>query len=345
LEKRPVLGITMGDPAGVGPEIIIKALTRAELSRFCRPVIFGDPSILERARRVAGSRLPIRCIRSLAQADFSGDALQLMELSRLDPAAITPGRPNEACGKAMARYIVEAVRRTLDGALDGLVTCPINKVLLQRAGYLFQGHTQMIAHLTGTLHPVMMLAGKRLKVSLVTIHCPLRDVPHQLSIEKILKVITTTGRCLVSDFGVHEPKIGVAGLNPHAGEQGLFGDEELTMVAPAVREASKRGWKVEGPFPGDTLFWRASQGEFDAVVAMYHDQGLAPFKLLHFADGVNVTLGLPIVRTSVDHGTAYEVAGKGMADPGSLISAIELAATMVRNRREGLSRQGTPNQK
>jgi len=334
LEKPPLLGITMGDPAGVGPEIIIKALARAELGKLCRPVVFGDPGILNRAKGLVSTEVNIHTIQSLAQANFSEGALQVLQLSNLDPVAIIPGRPNEACGKAMARYIIEAVAMALEGPLDSVVTCPINKGLLQRAGYSFEGHTQMIAHLTGTHRPVMMLAGKRLKVSLVTIHCALRDVPSRLSVNEISEVITTTCRSLIVDFGITRPRIGVAGLNPHAGEEGLFGDEELNMVAPAIEKASKKCWEVKGPLPADTLFWRASQGEFDAVVAMYHDQGLAPFKLLHFSDGVNVTLGLPIVRTSVDHGTAYDLAGKGVADPGSLISAIEMAATIVRNRKK-----------
>ncbi|MBN2124687.1 MAG: 4-hydroxythreonine-4-phosphate dehydrogenase PdxA, partial [Deltaproteobacteria bacterium] len=195
-------------------------------------------------------------------------------------------------------------------------------------------HTQLIAHLTGTQDVVMMLAGERLRVSLVTVHCALRDVPGHLSRERIYRTIEITASALRSDFGIPGPRVAVAALNPHAGESGLFGSEEKDLILPAVERAQEQGFAVEGPFPADTLFYRAATGEYDAVVAMYHDQGLGPLKLLHFSDAVNVTLGLPIIRTSVDHGTAYDIAGKGLADPSSLKAAVQLAVSIAGNRRK-----------
>jgi 4-hydroxythreonine-4-phosphate dehydrogenase len=200
------------------------------------------------------------------------------------------------------------------------------------AGYPFEGHTQLLSELTHTPDPVMMLAGERLRVALATIHCPLREVPSRLSVDKIVRTILVTGKALKEDFGLVAPRLSVAALNPHGGESGLFGSEEIEIIAPAVERARGEGFRVEGPLPADTLFYRAASGEFDAVVAMYHDQGLIPLKLLHFSNAVNVTLGLPLVRTSVDHGTAYDIAGKGRADPASLRAAIALAAEMIRNR-------------
>jgi 4-hydroxythreonine-4-phosphate dehydrogenase len=214
-----------------------------------------------------------------------------------------------------------------------MVTCPINKALMNTSGYPFEGHTQLIADLTGTADYVMMLAGARLRVTLVTIHCALRDVPNRINKENILKTIRITHEALRYDFGIGKPRIAVAALNPHAGESGLFGSEEEAIILPAVNSAREEGMDVAGPLPADSLYYKAASGGFDAVVNMYHDQGLIPLKLLHFSDGVNVTLGLPIVRTSVDHGTAYDIAGKGIADPASLKAAIKMAAEIAKNRR------------
>ena len=213
-----------------------------------------------------------------------------------------------------------------------MVTCPISKALMHRAGHLYDGHTQLISHLTDSPEYVMMLAGERLRVSLATIHCALKDVPSILSEEMVYRTIVITARALVEDFGLENPNLAVAALNPHGGEEGLFGTEDEEIVRPSVKRARGEGFHVVGPFPSDTLFYKAASGQFDAVVAMYHDQGLIPLKLLHFSDAVNVTLGLPIIRTSVDHGTAYDIAGKGQADESSLKAAIKMAAMMVRNR-------------
>ena len=232
----------------------------------------------------------------------------------------------------MVEYITRAVEMALHGELAAIVTCPISKSLMYRAGYHFEGHTQLLSHLTNTSDYVMMLAGERLRVTLVTIHCPLRDVPGLLKEDDILKTITITAKALMEDFGIRVPRLAVAALNPHAGEEGLFGTEEQEIIQPAIKRARKEGIDIEGPFPSDTLFHKAASGSFDAVVCMYHDQGLIPLKLLHFSDGVNITLGLPIIRTSVDHGTAYDIAGTGIADPSSLKAAIRMAVVMAGNR-------------
>jgi len=217
--------------------------------------------------------------------------------------------------------------------MDAMVTGPIAKSALHAAGYPFPGHTEMLASLCRTTDYAMMMAGDRLRVSLVTIHTPLAEVAAMLDQQGVFRLIRLTHHALVRDFGISRPRIAVAGFNPHAGEGGLFGDEEGRKISPAVSRAIAAGWQVAGPLPPDTVFYRALSGEFDAVVCMYHDQGLIPFKLIHFVDGVNVTLGLPIVRTSVDHGTAYDIAGKGLANPASLGAACRLAALMVANRR------------
>ena len=235
----------------------------------------------------------------------------------------------------MVNYIIKAVEMARHRELAAMVTCPVNKALMRKAGHIFEGHTQLIAHLTNTEDYVMMLAGDKLRVALVTIHCALEKVPSTLDHDRIYKTIIITSQALQLDFGLKTPRLAVAALNPHAGESGLFGSEEDEIIRPAIETARAEGFLVEGPLPADTLFYRAAAGQFDAVVAMYHDQGLIPLKLLHFSDAVNITLGLPIVRTSVDHGTAYDIAGKGAADPSSLKAAIRMAVRMARNRAMG----------
>jgi 4-hydroxythreonine-4-phosphate dehydrogenase len=226
------------------------------------------------------------------------------------------------------------------GDIAAVVTCPISKVLMHQAGYDYEGHTQLIASLTHCNDYVMMLAGERLRVALVTIHCSLREVPSLLSKERVYMTIAVTSKALAQDFGIQNSRLAIAALNPHAGEAGLFGDEEEKIITPAIEKARMDGYLATGPYPSDTLFYKAAKGDFDAVVAMYHDQGLIPLKLLHFSNAVNVTLGLPIIRTSVDHGTAYDIAGKGIADPSSLKSAIQMAVAMTKNRERSTGRVG-----
>jgi 4-phospho-D-threonate 3-dehydrogenase / 4-phospho-D-erythronate 3-dehydrogenase len=331
MHTLPPIGITMGDPAGIGPEVIVKTLAGGEIHRICRPVVLGDLRVLKEEIARLRSPLAVRPISRPAEASGFSDTIDLLPFSEIQGKVI-PGSPTMDGGRAMVTYVIEAVNLARKGDLKAIVTCPINKSLMHDAGYPFEGHTQLISELTHTPDPVMMLAGERLRVSLATIHCPLREVPSRLSVDRIVRTILVTGKALKEDFGLVDPRLSVAALNPHGGESGLFGSEEIEIIAPAVRKAGGEGFRVEGPLPADTLFYRAASGEFDAVVAMYHDQGLIPLKLLHFSDAVNVTLGLPLIRTSVDHGTAYDIAGKGKADPASLQAAIALAAEMIQNR-------------
>ncbi|MDH4320704.1 MAG: 4-hydroxythreonine-4-phosphate dehydrogenase PdxA [Desulfobulbaceae bacterium] len=328
------IGITMGCPVGVGPEIILR-LFAAPGEGMPATVVLGDADVL---RRCAGElRIGVPVVDWQPGQAVPAAGVPVLSLSSLAAADCRWGEPNRLTGLAMAGYIEEAVRLLKAGALAGMVTCPIAKSALKAAGYGYPGHTEMLAELTGVDDFAMMLAGERLRVTLVTIHCALHAVPGLLSVAAVERLIKITGQSLRDDFGIAVPRIAVAGLNPHAGEGGMFGDEEERLIAPAIAHCRAAGWQVTGPFPPDTVFFRAAGGDFDAVVCMYHDQGLIPFKLLHFADGVNVTLGLPIVRTSVDHGTAYDIAGKGLASPASLEAAVRMAAEIVGNRR----RQGS----
>ena len=324
----------MGDPSGIGPEIIRKALSDSEIHEICRPVVWGDAGAL--SLKIDGKReKPIHEISSPLEAGGDPEGIDLIAVSQLDKESIIPGIPRVDGGEAMVSYITRAVDSAQRGEIAAIVTGPINKALMHEAGHSFDGHTPLIAHLTNTKDYVMMLAGNRLRVALATIHCALERVPYILNSDRIHKTIWITWQALRLDFGINRPRLGVAALNPHAGESGLFGSEEKRIIGPAMEKARSEGCLVEGPFPADTLFHKAVKGQFDAVVAMYHDQGLIPLKLLHFSDAVNITLGLPIVRTSVDHGTAYDIAGKGVADPSSLKAAIRMAVTMAENRARG----------
>lgn len=334
-DQRPIIGITLGDPVGIGPEIILMALGNPDIYAKCRPCVFGDRTRLETVRRFIDSRVAVAPVRGPEHGVYQHGRVDLIELSRLDPELTAWARPTSATGKAMVEYITAAVDMATTGRIAAMVTCPINKSAMHAAGFRYSGHTALLAEKTGTNRFVMMLAGKKLRVALVTIHTPLRDVPAMLTVEKICDTVRITAQALQDRFGIEAPRIAVAGLNPHAGEEGLFGDEEKKIISPAVQEARQEGFDVHGPLPPDTLFYHALNARYDVVVCMYHDQGLIPFKMIHFTDGVNMTLGLPIIRTSVDHGTAYDIAGTGKADPGSLLAAIHMAAEQAvyeRNR-------------
>jgi len=329
------LAITMGCPVGIGPEIILKffASSRNWTALPFPVVVIGSRAVLEWCSR--SLNIPISI------ADWKpGDVIEEGVISVFEPEASSAlncsllqfGSPSKDTGRAMARYIEAAVELTRGEVLGGIITCPIAKSTLNMAGYAYPGHTEMLASLCRTSDYAMMMAGVTLRVALVTIHSGLAQVSQSLSIEKIIHLIGLTANSLQNDFGISSPRIAVAGLNPHAGEDGLFGDEEETIIRPAVEQMKKAGCKVDGPYPPDTVFHKAVSGAFDAVVCMYHDQGLIPFKLLHFEDGVNVTIGLPIVRTSVDHGTAYDIAGQGKANPASLVAAVNMASSIVTSR-------------
>jgi 4-hydroxythreonine-4-phosphate dehydrogenase len=311
---------------------MVMALADAAVYQVCRPLILGDLQALERARLLLDPALKIHLADRPAAGRYQHGTMDLLALSQLPPEDLKYGHPTPAGGAAMVSYILAAVDLALAGQVAGMVTGPISKAAMNLSGYAYPGHTELLAHKTGAPEVAMMLAGGEFRVVLATIHCALREVPARLNAEALFRLFSLTCRSLASDFGLTRPRLGVAALNPHAGEGGLFGQEEAEIIAPAVRRAQDAGLAVEGPFPADTLFWRHRQGEFAAIVCMYHDQGLIPLKLLHFMDAVNVTLGLPIIRTSVDHGTAYDLAGKGTAHPGSLKAAIHMAAQMAQRR-------------
>jgi 4-hydroxythreonine-4-phosphate dehydrogenase len=326
---HPTVGITMGDPAGIGPEISLSALSNSSIYKICSPFIVGDTNILRKAKKFLKKSLPVYPISDPSLGVYDGTCINVMNLSNINPETTEWGKPTARSAVAMVRFIKTSVEMAKNRKIDAIVTCPIHKKALHMAKVHHPGHTELIAELTNTTDFIMMMVGTRLKVSLVTIHIPITSVPKDISIEKVSKTIHLTSEGLKNRFGIKKPIIAVAGLNPHAGENGKFGTEEINIIQPAVMQSARRGIHVEGPFPPDTVFYHALQGKYDAVICMYHDQGLIPFKLIHFKDGVNVTLGIPIIRTSVDHGTAYDIAGTGKADPGSLIAAIRLAARLA----------------
>jgi len=318
----------MGCPVGIGPEIILR-LFDSLTEKACLPVVLGDLGVLKRMAMLLESRTrPVAW--HIGEAITPG-TVPVLELSQLKAESLRWGQPNKETATAMAECIRRAAAGAMAGDFSAVVTCPISKKALCEAGIFYPGHTEMLAELTGAHRCRMMMAGTRLRVVLVTIHEPLAKVNGMLSIENICDCIDMTAQALRQDFALDRPRIAVAGFNPHNGEQGMFGQEEIESIAPAVQQYAGEA-VVSGPWPPDTVFYKAAAGDFDAVVCMYHDQGLIPFKLLHFTDGVNVTLGLPIVRTSVDHGTAYDIAGKGIADASSLRTAWQMAIDIAHNR-------------
>ena len=332
-ERRPLLGITMGDPAGIGPEVIARAATMPEVRRCCRPVVIGSLPVMERT--VRSLRLPLRVVGVSGHGDAVGRRGELPVLDPLDRplGKFRMGAVSRQTGAASAAFIVKAVRLAQLGCLDAIVTAPINKEAINLAGYDYPGHTEMLADLTKSRESGMMILGGPLRIMFVTTHVAHRKLAPALTPQKIGKAIRLAHKALREYFSVPRPRIGVATLNPHAGEHGLFGDEERRVIRPACRLARARGIRASDPLPADTLFGKAARGAYDGVVAMYHDQGLIPLKLLAFGRCVNLTVGLPIIRTSVDHWTAFDIAGRGLADPGSLVEAIKLAAKLARRRR------------
>ncbi len=326
------LVITMGCPAGIGPEIILKFFSTVPDRPATPLVVAGDKKVLEFYAAKLGLACSVYSWKIGDPVVSQKRCIPCYECSSLASSSIQPGIPTKQTAVAMAQAIIAAVRGIQDLHFSSLCTCPISKEALQESGHHYPGHTEMLAALTASNDQVMMMAGSTLRVTLATIHCGIAQVPALLNRESLIKLFHTTHQSLQIDFNIKHPKLAVAALNPHAGEGGMFGNEEEQVIIPAMNECLQDGIDLHGPFPPDTLFFKASQGAFDAVICMYHDQGLIPFKLLHFKDGVNVTLGLPIVRTSVDHGTAYDIAGKGLADPASLAAAVTLAQTISQNR-------------
>lgn len=326
----PVLAITMGDPRGIGPEVGLRALAGRLRQRKFLPVLVGDPDVFAETAHALGIEI------ALVGPDSTPRRGEIVVRPTGALAARQRGfglpqnrSTRAACGAASFAAIITAHEMVQRGEAQAIVTAPICKEHLTLAGHDFPGHTELLAELAGGVPVRMMLAGPRLRVVLVTIHVALAAVPRLLDADHIVETIRITAAGLTGRFVPGPPRIAVAGLNPHAGEGGLFGDEEARIIAPAVRRARRAGIDVVGPLAADGIFAHAAEGRYDAVVCMYHDQGLGPFKLLHFADGVNVTLGLPYVRTSPDHGTAFDIAGRGSADARSMGAAIDLAAHLT----------------
>ncbi len=324
----PKIGVTMGDPTGIGPEIIIKAFSMVEPFQACRPVVFGDEQVLLDAIQREGLSVRIEIIDAVPEEGYQPGKIYLFPSSQLEANSLFFGKPDQKCGEAMVKYVEEAVKWLHRGRLDAITTCPINKHAINKAGYSFSGHTELLAHLAQVSHVAMMFLGTRWRVTLVTTHLPLQEVSRWIKRDRILQAIRLTEEGLRNYFKIPQPQLAVLGLNPHCGEEGLLGAEEKEEIIPAIEEAKSHGIEIQGPFPADSFFDISNPNPFDAVIAMYHDQGLIPIKAFGFKESVNLTLGLPFIRTSVAHGTGYDIAGKNLADPTNLIKAIVTAANL-----------------
>ncbi|MGV8090659.1 MAG: 4-hydroxythreonine-4-phosphate dehydrogenase PdxA [Mangrovibacterium sp.] len=345
--KKPnhtILAITMGDPAGIGPEIAAKAFHEAEVYEKCRPVLVGNQHCMEKAVKLTGLDLRIHVIEKVSEAFFQPDTIDLINIPPDRPEQIEYGQISATAGDLAFKAVRKAIELAMRKEVDGTVTGPIQKEAINLAGHHFSGHTEIYAHYTGTKKFAMLLADEKIKVTHVSTHVSLKEACDLVKRQRVLDVIRLTNEGL-KQIGIDYPRIGVAGLNPHAGDGGLFGREEIEEIGPAVLDARQEGICAEGPFPPDTLFALANGGSFDGCVAMYHDQGHIPFKLVGFVwdnesgamksvKGVNITLGLPVIRTSVDHGTAFGIAGKGIASADALLCAVDYAVKLVQNRQK-----------
>jgi len=341
--NKPILAITMGDPASVGPEISIKALAVQRIYDSCRPLIIGDAAVMEEAMKITNTKnLKINRISKISEARYSYGFIDVLDLGFVDVGALVKGKVSAMAGEAAFRYIIKAIELALANQVDATVTNALNKEAINLAGHHFSGHTEIYAQYTKTQKYTMMLAHENLRVVHVSTHVSLREACERVKKERVLEVIHIANQACI-DLGIENPKIGVAGLNPHSGENGLFGMEEIDEIIPAIEAAKKEGILVSGPVPPDTIFSKARGGWYDIVVAMYHDQGHIPLKVVGFVfnrikkeweavAGVNVTLGLPIIRTSVDHGTAFDLAYQGVANGLSLINAIDYAVKLAKNK-------------
>ena len=324
----PTLAITMGDPAGTGPELITKVWQEEDVHRICHPLVVGDAATIERAQAFTGTQFKVESVKETVFRESSPRAIRVLDMANVVPGKLQLGAVSPEAGEAAYQYICKATELCLEDMAGAMVTNAINKESLNLAGHTFDGHTGLLSHLCQAPGATMMLAAGKLRVSHVSTHLPLREAIGRIRPERILKVISLTDEAL-RRMGIEKPSIAVAGLNPHAGERGLFGSEEAEFIEPAIQRANSEGFRVSGPYPGDTVFFRTLQGEFDAAVAMYHDQGHVAVKMLGIWLGVNITLGLPVIRTSVEHGTNFDLAGTGKSDPRSLLEAIRMAASMA----------------
>ncbi|MXY98708.1 MAG: 4-hydroxythreonine-4-phosphate dehydrogenase PdxA [Gemmatimonadetes bacterium] len=348
MDERPVIGITLGDPNGVGPEIIVKILSQEWVYELCRPLVIGHDGVLRKAFTMAlmaeddsqGGRdgretapnLDIQVTSQPAAGLYRHGTVDVLNAADVETDGLKPGQEQAEAGRLAVESVKRAARLAMAGDIAALVTAPMNKAAMSQAGYAYAGHTELLAEITGTKRFRLALAFDGILVSHATTHVSLRDAIDRLSEEEILITVDLVGNALAG-MGVAAPRIAVCGLNPHAGEGGLFGDEEIRIIAPAIEKAREkvgaRCWRITGPLPPDTVFMRARKGDFDGIIGMYHDQGHIPVKAIAFDRTVNVTLGLPIIRTSVDHGTAFDIAGKGIADAGNLGEALRMAVSLV----------------
>jgi len=331
---KPVIGITIGDAAGVGPEIIVKSLAEKEVYDICRPVVIGDLGIMRRAVSIIGKDLICRAIDDVVNGGHEFGRIDVIDLNNL-PEDLPFAQVDPRAGKAAYEYVETAVKLALAGKIAAIATAPLNKDAMNQGGCHFPGHTEILAHLSATKDYAMMLTGGSLRVIHVSTHLSLRQACEKVKKERVLKVIQLAGQAMKT-IGIEAPRIAVAGLNPHSGEGGLFGTEEIEEIIPAIESAKAMGLNVTGPVAPDTVFYRAAlKKDFDIVVVMYHDQGHIPLKVLGFEEGVNITVGLPFIRTSVDHGTAFDIAGKGTANHLSMIESIRMAALMAQASAKG----------
>ncbi|MHB1654365.1 MAG: 4-hydroxythreonine-4-phosphate dehydrogenase PdxA [Desulfitobacteriaceae bacterium] len=335
---RPVIAISVGDPCGIGPEITAKALALPEIYTNSRPLVIADAGLMQEAIRIAGVNLGVRVVTNPGEGQYQVGTLDVLDMKNIDLSQLEYGKVTHLGGEASFQYVVKAIELALAGEVDGTTTGPIHKEAINLAGHHYAGHTEIFAQLTNTKDYCMMLLDKDFRVSHVTTHVALNQVSALVKKERVLKVIDLTHKALVK-MGIPNPRLGVAGLNPHAGDGGLFGREEIEEIKPAIIQAREQGIQVDGPISPDTIFVKLSGGQYDALVAMYHDQGHIPTKLIGFkydnntkewgsVAGINITLGLPIIRTSVDHGVAFDQAGKGKANPESMVDALKLAAAL-----------------
>lgn len=341
----PTIGISMGDPAGIGPEVTVKALADPDLRRRCRPVVIGDAQVLQQAVELTGIDLRINHCNELSDALFNARTIDVYDLANVDMPALKLGEVSAMCGRAAFEYVVKVIELAMNGEIDATVTGPINKESINLAGHHYGGHTEIFAEYTGSRKYAMLLVEEGLRVIHVSTHVSLRRACDLVRKERVLEAIELVDEAC-QRLGIERPRIGVAGLNPHAGDGGLFGDEEEREIIPAIAEARERGYRVDGPIPADTLYPKAVGGVYDGCVAMYHDQGHIPFKMIGFqwdnaarkmssVRGVNITLGLPIIRTSVDHGTAMEIAGRNVASADAMVLAMDYAVALYRSGRNG----------
>ncbi len=336
---KPILAITMGDPAGIGPEITVRALNHKDTYEQCRPIVIGDAAVMREAVKLLGLDLKVNAVDNVKSAKFEYGTIDVYDLNCIDLTTFKFGTVQEQCGNAAFQYIRKAIDLAMANEVDGTVTAPLNKEALNRAGHHFDGHTEIYATFTKTKKYAMMLADENIRVIHVSTHVPLRKACDLVKKDRIIEVTE-----LIADacqqFGIENPRIGIAGLNPHSSENGMFGWEEAQEIIPAVEELKARGFNVDGPVPPDSIFAKAKCGKYDGCVAMYHDQGHIPLKVCAFnwnketgkmesAKGVNITLGLPIIRVSVDHGTAFDVAGKGIASEDAMMLSIDYATRMA----------------